>query len=150
MADQYQITARQTGPLTFVADNGAAEVSVGAGKYQPTELFLASLGTCMLSTMLEYAQRNGIPLKDISVDMSGQMANGPRRISQVNVVYHLPAELSQVHTDALVRAGNHCTIHQSLAHPPELAVSVDRTAQTGPDLHESDPPSGMLHLQPSS
>jgi len=101
-------------------------VTVGDGSYRPTEPFLASLGTCMLPTMLEYAQRNGIHLADVSVDLSGQMANGPRRISHVNVVYHPPAELGQVHVDALVRAGNHCTIHHMLEHPPELAVSVDR------------------------
>lgn len=128
MADLYEITARQTGPLTFATDNGAVVVNVGDGTFQPVELFLASLGSCMLSTMLDYAERNHIHLADASVDLSGQMANAPRRISQVNVVYHLPVELSQVHLDALVRAGNHCTIHQSLERPPELVVSVDRTA----------------------
>lgn len=127
MADQYQVTARRIGPLTFTTDNGAMEVTVGEGGFQPTELFLSSLGACMLSTMLEYAERNRIHLADVSVDLSGEMANGPRRMSQISVVYHLPAELSQVHMDALVRAGNHCTIHQTLERPPELTVSIDRT-----------------------
>jgi len=128
MADLYEITTRQTGPLTFATDNGAVVVKVGGDNFQPVELFLASLGSCMLSTMLEYAERNHIHLADASVDLSGQMANKPRRIGQVNVVYHLPVELSQVHIDALVRAGNHCTIHQSLERPPELVVRVDHTA----------------------
>jgi len=127
MADQYEVTARQTGPLTFATDNGSVIVAVDEGSFQPTELFLASLGACMLSTMLEYAERNRIHLADVSVDLSGQMANRPRRISQVNVVYHLPVELGQAHVDALVRAGNHCTIHQTLENPPELVVSIDRT-----------------------
>lgn len=128
MADLYEITARQTGSATFATDNGAVVVKVGDGNFRPVELFLASLGSCMLSTLLEYAERNHIDLADASVDLSGQMANKPRRIGQVNVVYHLPVELSQVHLDALVRAGNHCTIHQSLERPPELVVSVDHTS----------------------
>lgn len=128
MADLYEIKARQTGPLTFATDNGEVVVNVGDVNFQPVELFLASLGSCMLSTMLEYAERNHIELADASVDLSGQMANKPRRIGRVNVVYHLPVELSQVHLDALVRAGNHCTIHQSLERPPDLLVSVDRKA----------------------
>ncbi len=127
MADLYEITARQAGPLTFATDNGAVVVKVGDGNLQPVELFLASLGSCMLSTMLEYAERNHIHLADASVDLSGHMANKPRRIGQVSVVYHLPVELSQIHLDALVRAGNHCTIHQSLERPPELVVSVEPT-----------------------
>lgn len=128
MANLYEVTARQTGPLAFATDNGEVVVNVGDGNFQPVELFLASLASCMLSTMLEYAERNQIHLADASVDLSGHMANAPRRIGQINVVYHLPVELSQVHLDALVRAGNHCTIHQSLERPPELVVSVDRTA----------------------
>ena len=126
MADRYEIVVRQTGPMTFVANNGSAQVTVASDEFQPTELFLASLGGCMVETMQEYAQRNGILLGDISATLSCDMANRPRRIARINIVYHLPGgDPTQLRREALVRAGDHCTIHQLLKMPPEFVVSLE-------------------------
>lgn len=125
MADRYEIAVRQTGPMTFVADNGSAQVTIGSEEFQPTELFLASLGGCMVETMQEYAQRNGILLEDISATLTCDMANRPRRIARIDVVYHLPDDLTPLRREALVRAGDHCTIHQLLTMAPELVVGLE-------------------------
>lgn len=127
MADQYTVTARHTTGLEFAVDNGTVEITAGPAGHQPTELLLAGLGSCMLSTLVDYAQRNKIDADEITVTVSGEMESRPRRIARIKAVFHLPTGLSQTHADALVRAAHRCTVHTTLSNPPEMTVTVDRS-----------------------
>lgn len=130
MADLYTVTARPTAGPDLTVDNGSAELTIGHTSYQPTELLLAGLGSCMLATVIDYAQRNNIDADDVSVAVSGQMASRPRRIAHINATFHLPAGLSQAQAEALMRAGHRCTIHTTLENRPEITIDVQTPLQT--------------------
>lgn len=129
MSDSYSITARQTSARSVSVDNGRVQVQAGAEAFQPTEMLLGGLGSCMLSMVVDYAQRNGIDLGNgASVDVSGTMANRPRRMSNMHAVFNLPGDLTQMQIDALVRTGQRCTIHATLEYSPSLTVDVQTHA----------------------
>ncbi|TWP38883.1 OsmC family protein [Leekyejoonella antrihumi] len=124
MADLYTVTARHTTGHNFTTHTDDVEVRAGDHGMEPTELLLAALGSCMLGTVLDYAERNNIPANGLSVRVSGEMANRPRRMSRVNAILQTPTGLPEMQVDALVRASRRCTIHSTLEHAPELTVAT--------------------------
>ncbi|MFK0074745.1 OsmC family protein [Arthrobacter woluwensis] len=125
MADHYSVTAQQTAAQNFTVRSGENSVEVGIGTFMPTELLLGSLGSCILSVVSDYAQRNGIELSaPLTVQVDGDMANKPRRMGSIAVRLGLPEGLTDSQRQALLRASKHCTIHATLASEPEVTVEL--------------------------
>jgi putative redox protein len=92
-------------------DNG------GEGKaFSPTDLVGAALGSCVVTTMVLFAERHGIALKGAHFKVEKIMGAEPRRISELVLKVHLPAALSEIDRQKLERAGMTCPVHKSL-HP---------------------------------
>lgn len=124
MADSYTTTATRTGPEQFSVTNGTSTVSSGPG-FRPSELLLASLSSCILWTVADYAERNGIEIPgEVSVTATGTMASRPRRVGEVRAEIVLPEGLSDKQRDALLRAGQHCPVHATLTHAPEVTIAL--------------------------
>ncbi|WP_033294827.1 OsmC family protein [Amycolatopsis jejuensis] len=127
----YPVTIRHQEDLSFAADNGRAQFSIEWNavdrSWQATELFLAGLGSCMLATMMDYAQKNNIDATGASVEVSGETATRPIRLGTLNITYVLPGTLTPNQIDALVRAGSRCKVHNTIENHPEFAVSVRTT-----------------------
>lgn len=125
MAEHYSITAEQTAAQNFTVQSGENTVEVGIGTFMPTELLLGALGSCILSVVSDYAQRNNIELAaPLTVQVDGDMANKPRRMGSIVVRLGLPAGLTETQRQALLRASRHCTIHATLASEPEVTVEL--------------------------
>ncbi|WP_169747836.1 OsmC family protein [Pseudonocardia acaciae] len=124
----YTVRARHTGALSFEVSNGRAtlgtEWNPADGSWLATELFLAGVGACMLATLVDYAQHNNIDVTGAGVTVSAESATRPVRMSEINVTYELPEGLSQAHVDALVRAGDRCKVHNTIAAHPTFSVSA--------------------------
>jgi uncharacterized OsmC-like protein len=122
----YKVTIRHNDELSFTVDNGRATIATewnpAPGAYLATELFLAGLGACMLATLVDYAQTNGIKVDGASVEVSAESATRPMRMSAIDVRYLLPARLSAQQVDALIRAGNRCKVHHTIEHHPDIRV----------------------------
>lgn len=123
------IFVKHQGNLSFTVGNGRAEVGTewGAveGRWMATELFLSGLGSCMLATLVDYAQSQGIDVDGARVDVAAESVPRPVRFGTVRVTYTLPAGLTQPQVDALVRAGNRCKVHQTIENHPEFTVQVN-------------------------
>lgn len=92
-------------------DNG------GEGKaFSPTDLVGAALGSCVVTTMVLFAERHGISLRGASFQVEKIMGTEPRRIAELVLKVHLPAELDPTSRLKLERAGMTCPVHKSL-HP---------------------------------
>ncbi|QGF22587.1 OsmC family protein [Raineyella fluvialis] len=90
MADFYTTTATHTGPEQFSVTNGTTTVTSDAS-FRPTELLLASLSSCILWTVVDFAERNAIELSgEASVTAAGTMTNRPRRMGEIRVELRLP------------------------------------------------------------
>jgi uncharacterized OsmC-like protein len=87
--------------------------------FSPTDLLAAALGSCMMTIMGIYAQREDIDLRGTTFEITKIMASNPRRVSEVVIHFQFPTELqnlSEKHKSALQNAALNCPVAQSL-HP---------------------------------
>jgi uncharacterized OsmC-like protein len=90
--------------------------------FSPTDLMGAALGSCVLTTMAIFAERSGITLDRMSMEVEKEMHAAPRRIARLTLTVHLPAELSQTDRQRLEEAGRGCPVRRSLL--PEVDAPV--------------------------
>ena len=92
-------------------DNG------GQGRYfSPTDLFATSLASCIITIMAKVATRDGIELKDSTIEIEKVMADNPRRIAKlINKIKFAPS-LTEKEKKKLLACVRACPVHQSL-HP---------------------------------
>jgi len=122
MADAYAVSARRGDGPTMTIGNGTASVEAGGPGLTPVELMLGSIASCMLSTMLDFAERNAIPTEGFAVDVAGDMADGPRRVAAIRATVHVGPDITPQRAGTLLRAAHRCTVHATLEHQPEMEI----------------------------
>ncbi len=93
--------------------------------FSPTDLVCAALGSCMMTIMGMVAEREKIDLRDTRFDIVKTMAANPRRISRIEVIFNIKANVSLTseQQEKLKRAALTCPVALSLHPDIEQAVS---------------------------
>jgi putative redox protein len=90
----------------------------------PTELFVASLATCVAFYAGRYLSRHGYTRDGLGVSVEYDMATDrPARVAAVRLTLRAPPGLPVERWPALRAVATHCTIHNTLERPP--AISID-------------------------
>jgi len=85
--------------------------------FSPSDLLTASLGSCMLTIMGIVAREQQINIDGATCSMTKIMASEPRRVSEIQLVFHMPAnDFSEKQRIILERAAHTCPVAKSL-HP---------------------------------
>ena len=95
-------------------------------RFSPTDLMATSLATCMLTVMGIKARSIGFDLTGIRVDVLKKMRNDPRRISGIDLRFHIPEELTNLEPDqieVLKNIGINCPVQLSIH--PDIQVDVE-------------------------
>ncbi len=91
----------------------------------PTELFVASLATCVAFYAGRYLTRHGYGRDGLTVSAGFDMASDrPARVSGIHVTVQAPADLPADRRPALRAVVSHCTVHNSLTSPPSVAIDL--------------------------
>jgi putative redox protein len=91
----------------------------------PTELFVASLATCVAFYAGRYLTRHGFNRDGLGVSVSFDMADDrPARVAVVRLTVRVPADLPAERRPALQAVASHCTVHNSLTTPPDVTIDV--------------------------
>jgi len=91
----------------------------------PTELFVASLAACVAFYAGRYLTRHGYSRDGLAVSAEFDMAsNRPARVSDIRLTVEAPADLPADRWPALHAVVSHCTVHNSLAFPPSVAIDL--------------------------
>jgi len=91
----------------------------------PTELFVASLATCVAFYAGRYLTRHGCSRDGLAVSVGYDMASDrPARVSAINLAVRVPAGLPPERWAALRAVVSHCTVHNSLASPPPVTIDL--------------------------
>jgi putative redox protein len=99
----------------------------------PTELFVAGLASCVAHYARRFLHRHGLPTEGLSVTARFSMATDrPARVADISVEVGLPADVPEDRRGALLAVARHCTVHNSLDHPPRVRVGLE-----GSDVPES-------------
>jgi uncharacterized OsmC-like protein len=123
-----QIAIEYTGQLHCNATHGpsgttlatdAPTDNLGKGEsFSPTDLVATALGTCIATTMGIVAERHGIDLKGMTVQVTKEMADAPRRIGCLTTQVHVPLPADHPQRELLEKTGLGCPVHRSL--PAEM------------------------------
>jgi putative redox protein len=129
-----EITASYEGQLHCNAKHGpsgsslasdAPKDNMGRGEaFSPTDLVATALGTCILTTMGIYAQRQNIDIAGATVRVEKHMsASGPRRIVRLPVEIQMPHPVSEEDRQRLENAAQTCPVKKSLGAEVEMPLS---------------------------
>ncbi|MEU0117183.1 OsmC family protein [Streptomyces bobili] len=92
----------------------------------PTELFAASLATCVAFYAGRYLHRHGLPQTGLRVRTEFAMATDrPARVASVRLVVVPPPGLPEQRRAALLAVVSRCTVHNTLHQPPETDIKLE-------------------------
>ena len=90
----------------------------------PTELFVAGLAACVGFYAERFLRRHG-PEASLSVTCDFAMSTDrPSRVASVDLRIDVPGPLRDDLREALLRAVDHCTVHNSLRTPPAVSMEI--------------------------
>ncbi len=90
----------------------------------PTELFVASLASCVAFYARRYLSRHSLPTGGLAVTAEYQMGSRPARVSDIQVGIRVPDGVPMERRAALLAVASHCTVHNSLADAPQVTVNL--------------------------
>jgi putative redox protein len=91
----------------------------------PTELFVASLASCVAFYAGRFLTRHGYSREGLAVSVGYEMATGrPARVRSIRLMVRVPAGLPPQRWAALRAVASHCTVHNSLASPPLVTIDL--------------------------
>ena len=94
-----------------VDNNGKGE------SFSPTDLVATALGTCMITVMGIYAEKNGILMPNVYSRTNKVMSSTPRKISKLKIeIIFGDNQLSEVEKQCLKDVALNCPVAKSL-HP---------------------------------
>ena len=121
------------GGVRFTADVRGHKVHVdqplqGGGEDSapgPLDLLPASLGTCVAYFVQQFLVTRGVDPTGLEVAVEVMGAPNPHRIGRFDVRVQVPAGMPERYREAVARVAETCTVHHTLSHTPEIAVSVE-------------------------
>src|SRR6266545_2491550 len=85
----------------------------------PTELLVASLASCVA-----FQARHQLPTTDLTVTADYNLEPHPARVTDIRIDIQLPHAVPVERLDALLAVTRHCTVHNTLADPPTVTVTL--------------------------
>ena len=90
----------------------------------PTELFVASLASCVAFYARRYLARHHLPSAGLRVTTDYRMGSHPARVSDIRIGITLDSAVPHDRRQALLAVATHCTVHNSLTHPPAIDIAL--------------------------
>jgi uncharacterized OsmC-like protein len=118
--DQFAVDIR--GHELVVDQPAGSDPGVGP---TPTELFVAGLGACVGFYAERYLRRHELPLEGLAVSVDYEIGERPARVTSMNIRLALPAGIPAERVPGLMAVASHCTVHNSLEHPPEITIKAE-------------------------
>lgn len=125
-AVQFEIKARQH---SITTDQPAENFGHDEGM-TPPELFLASLGSCAAFYAAQYLRKHKLATKGTRVRVTADKVKDPARIDNFHIEVEIPLELPEQHRAGVETAVHQCLIHNTLLHPPKIAIEIKQIVLT--------------------
>ncbi len=90
----------------------------------PTEVFVASLATCVGFYARRYLARHDLPTEGLSVDAWFELGGRPAQVTSLVVRLTVPDGVPDDRRAPLLAMASHCTIHNTLLNPPHVDIAL--------------------------
>jgi uncharacterized OsmC-like protein len=94
----------------------------------PVELFVAGLAACVAFYVRRWLVRHGLPDDPLAVTAQWSMGTAPARVDRIRLRLTIPPAVPTERHGALLAVAAHCTVHNTLSHPPDIAVDIVEAA----------------------
>lgn len=95
----------------------------------PPELLLASLASCVGFYAAQYLRKFKLATEGTQVRVTADKVKEPvARIDNFRIEIETPVELTEQHQAGVERAVHRCLIHNTLLHPPKIAIDIRQAA----------------------
>lgn len=91
--------------------------------FSPTDVLAGALASCLASMMSYTAERKGIDLTGLSVEIEKTMQQSPLRVASFNIKVTCPVFVGEADRKALEMAAKNCPVKASLL--PDIAIKID-------------------------
>jgi putative redox protein len=119
-AMQFDIKARQHSVVCDQPlDNGGFDEGM-----TPPEFLLAALGSCAAFYAAQYLRKQGLAKEGTHVRITAEKLLGPPRLDNFRIDIAAPISLNPEHKAGVEEAVKHCLIHNTLQHPPKIALDI--------------------------
>ena len=118
--DRFTITARDHRIVT----DQPVEVGGEDTAATPTELFVASLASCIAFYARRYLARHDLDATGLAVEASYALGVRPARVTDIEVTMTLPPDFPASRREALLAVAGRCTVHNSIMTPPTITLGV--------------------------
>ncbi len=133
--ERMDVTVRQESGGRFAGECGGVVVRTGRGEEEkeldgmyPAEMFVASLGMCIGGYVYGYCKNHGIPCNGLVVEMHGERAEEPARLSKIVARVKFPGELDKKLRTILKRVADKCFITRSIEAGLKIECEVGESA----------------------
>jgi putative redox protein len=95
----------------------------------PSELLLASLGSCAAYYAAAYLHARKLANTGVSVSVTAEKLKEPARLGNFIVKVVCPVPLDAAHESALLRAVHQCLVHNTLLSSPQIDIRLEATPE---------------------
>lgn len=90
----------------------------------PTEMFISSLASCVAFYARRFLVRHDLPTQGLRVTADWSIGGRPARVGDIVLSIQLPDGVPDDRRGALLAVASHCTVHNTLTNPPDVAVHL--------------------------
>ncbi len=110
-------------PSSSKLETDAPKDNQGLGEaFSPTDLVATALGTCILTTVAIFAEKDGVDTKGATADIEKHMVTNPRRVGELVVRLKFPKSVPVEYREKIQTYALNCPVAKSLH--PELKQSI--------------------------
>jgi putative redox protein len=117
LADEHRIQLKALDDPEFELE------AVGGVSFSPLHMLAGSLGTCTAAVLTGWARQAELGTSGLELQVTWDYVDDPYRVGRFEVDIHWP-ELPEERRAAALRAAEHCTVEQTLRHPPRIETRV--------------------------
>lgn len=108
-------------PSKSIIETDAPKDNQGRGeKFSPTDLMATALGTCALTTIAIFAEKDGVNVTGSRMTVEKEMTPPPRKIASLKTVLEMPASIPEDYREKIRSYAENCPVKRSL-HPDVYA-----------------------------
>jgi len=131
------ITVQHVDGMRFLATEGGHTVVVdaapehggGGTAMSAPQLFVATLGACILEFVVKSCRLGGVPIERLTVERECEEVMGPRWVGAVSAVISLEPKPPDDVIRRVVGVARHANLVNTLVQPPEVQIHFTKRAE---------------------